>query len=439
MSVIYKTLFEVKVMHEYFLTRKDGSVIFEKPDQPSRLDFLLNEFIEGKRSINEYINFEFPESLKSIYAGLFLKILPAYSGCKIVVRVNARTLADQSVVYEPFVPLTNDLNIFILLSRKDSAIDTFTNARIIRSCPSIYFFSNIDAVTPRSFPFLTGSIPVQDTSFAYEQGELSLSGIKIQEYYRQGGVDTWNDVAGSGFSNEADRLLLPEKFNYTFDDTTNLTNAIFVLKDSNGNEAANITTTDADGIGRKFPLNFSGKVKTIPSVAPSPLTEFLYTLEATGNNGYSRSHNIFFSNDVTAANPWAVLNIGTTADNSDFNLFANDGFIIKRKDALGVWTQAPVFEIPFKSRLAYWRFISNRGRELNVSAALADYVNKENKVLVTKRPRSLAKSWFFLRKEASNDTVYVPNPVSPELKFENDRRFFFDIRVQQSVLFPEVV
>jgi hypothetical protein len=133
------------------------------------------------------------------------------------------------------------------------------------------------------------------------------------------------------------------------------------------------------------------------------------------------------------------MNIGTTAANSDFNLFANDGFIIKRKDALGVWTQAPVFEIPFKSRLAYWRFISNRGRELNVSATLTDYVNKENKVLVTKRPRSLAKSWFFLRKEASNDTVYVPNPVSPELKFENDRRFFFDIRVQQSALFPEVV
>lgn len=439
MPVIYKTLFEVKVMHEYFLTRKDGSVVFEKPDQTSRLEFLLNEFRVERRSINEYINFEFPENLKSVYAGLFLKILPAYSGCKVVVRVNARILADQSVVYEPFVPLTNDLNIFIQLSRKDSAIDTYTNARIKRSCPSIYFFSNMNAVTPRTFPFLTGSVPVQDVSFAYEQGELSLSGVKIQEYYRQGGVDTWSDVIGSGFANEADRLLLPEKFNYTFDDIAGLTNVVFVLKDSSGNEAANITASDAGGISAKFPLNFSGKVKSIPSAAPLQLTEFLYTLEVSGNNGYSRSHNIFFSNDLTAANPWAVLNIGTIAANNAFNLFASDGFIIKRKDAFGIWTPAPVFEIPFKSRLAYWRFISNRGRELNVSAALADYVNKENKVLVTKRPRSLAKSWFFLRKEASNDTVYVPNPVSPELKFENDKRFFFDIRVQQSALFPEVV
>jgi hypothetical protein len=438
MPVIYKTLFEVKLMHEYYLTKKDGFVVFENTDQQARLDFLLDEFKDERPSVNENINFEFPENLKQKYESLFLRLLPTYSGCRVVVRVNSRTLSDQSVVYEPVVPLSDTLNIFILFSRKNFNIDTYTNARVKRSCPSVYFFSNIDVLSSPTFPFLTGSVPVQEAAVQYEQGELSLSGTQIQEYYREAGTDKWNDVVGTGFANESDRLLLPLKFDYTFNDTTNLTTAVFILKYNNGNTAATITESNAAGIRTKILLNFSGKVKPLPFTDSFQLSEFIYTLEVNGNNGYSEKHKIIFNNDLTATNPWAVVNIGATAGNTAFNLFANDGFLIRRKDAMGVWTPAPVFEIPVKSRLAYWRFINNRGKELTISAALTDYLNKENKVLVTKKPRSLAKSWFFLRKEGSSDTVYVPNPVAPELKLESDRRLFFDIRVPQSDLFEVV-
>jgi hypothetical protein len=437
MPVIYKTLFEVKMMHEYYLTRKDGSVIFEKPDQPSRLDFLQEEFIDERPSVNDDIRFEFPENLKQKYESLFLRLLPTYSGFRVVVRVNSHTLPDQSVVYKPVVPLSDKLNIFILLSRKSFNIDTYTNARVKRSCPSIYFFSNLDVISSPTFPFLTSSMPVQDAAFIYEQGELSLSGIQIQEYYREAGTDKFNDVVGTGFANESDRLLLSPKFDYTFDDTTNLTSASFVLKDSNGNEVASSTESNAAGI-RKISLNFSGKAKPLPSSDTIQLSEFIYTLEVNGNNGYAGKHKIIFNSDLTATRPWAILDIGTVGGNAAFNLFAPDGFLIRRKDAIGVWAPAPVFEIPVKSRLAYWRFINNLGKELNISAALTDYLNKESKVLVTKKPRSLAKSWFLLRKEGSSDTVYVPNPVAPELKLESDRRLFFDIRVAQSDLFEIV-
>lgn len=438
MSVIYKTLFEVKLMHEYYLTKKDGAVVFENSDQPSRLNFLDEEFTVERPSINDDISFEFPDTLKQKYESLHLRILPTYSGCRVVVRVQEQIFSDQTVVYQPLVPLSNTLNIFILLTRKNFNIDSYSNARIKRSCSSTYIFSNLDSLSPRTFPFLTSSVPTQVSSFIYEQGELSLSGATIQEYYREGNTDKWNDVVGIGFANENDRLLLPGKFGYTFSDIVNLTNATFILKDSNGTEVATVTENNSAGIKQKFSLDFSSKVKFVPTADPFQSVDFIYTLEVNGNNGYTANHKIIFTNDLLADNPWAVINIGVASTNTAFNLFANDGFIFRRKSALGVWSPSPVFEIPVKSRLAYWRFINSRGKALDVSVPLTDYLNKENKVLVTKKPRSLSKSCFFLRKEGSSDTVYVPNPVSSEFKLENDRRLFFDIRVPQSELFPEV-
>ena len=201
MPVIYKTLFEIRLHHEFYLTRSDGTTIFEELNPQDRETFLADEFMEDRDSVNDDIRFEFPQSLQSTYESSFLKLIPSYSGCRVTVRVKPKKLADKTLVFEPFVPLTNGLHIFILVQRKNSALDNYTNVRIKRNLPSIYFFSNSDSPGAKTFPFLTNSIPVQDSSFAYEQGELSLSGAAIQEFYRQGGADTFRNVAGRGFVN----------------------------------------------------------------------------------------------------------------------------------------------------------------------------------------------------------------------------------------------
>jgi hypothetical protein len=437
MSIIYKTLFEVKVMHEYYLTRQDGTVVFEETDPQKRLEFLQKEFADARVSISSDIQFEFPESIKSKYAGLFLKLLPSYSGCRVAVRVSPTRLADQSTVYTPVAPLPEDLPIFIIISRKNNSIDSYTSGRINRSVPSIYVFSNNNLISPRTFPFLTNNIPAEDSSVEYEQGELALSTTNtIREFYRQGGTDQWSDVKGSGFSNESDRLLLPERFEYRFGNSLSLTQASVTLKDANNTEVANFSLSNSSGIASKCVFDFSGKVKGISqnlSLLPASL---IYTLEVSGNNGYKGKHSVMFSNELTASNPWAVLDIRSTVANTDFNFFAPDGFLKKRRDPFGNFTAAPCFEIPVRSRLAYWRYQNNRGKEMDISPELIDYVNKEENKLVTKKPRSLAKNWFFLRRDLPPGTMYVPNPVSFDLKLENDRRFFYDIRVPQSKLFP---
>ena len=437
MALIYKTLFEIKLLHEYFLTRKDGTTIFSEPNQGARLAYFSEEFINDQHPVNADIEFVFPERLQARYESLSLKVLPTYSGCRVVARVIAKTLADQSLVFAPAVALPSTEDIIILIRRKTLAYDVYTNSRVSRSLPATYLFLNADVPGPKTFPFLTNNIPVQDATFGYEQGELSLSGTTIQEYYRQGGADVWNDVTGSAFANESDRLLLPSSFEYTFPNTVNLTLASFILNDSNDNEVANIDKSDPSGLKRKVGLVFTGKVKTIP-FSGNQFNDAVYTLNVTGNNGLAVTHTVLFTDDLTNTKPWGVILLRAGVTNNNFNLLANDGFLFRRRDPLGAWADAPVFEIPVKSRLAYWRFIHNRGKELDVSAPLTGYVGKEGNVLVTLTPRATSRSWFSLSKEMPAGTQYVPNPLDPEIKLEADRRLFFEVVVPECDLFPEV-
>jgi hypothetical protein len=440
MPTVYKTLFDIKLMHEYYLTREDGTVVFSLASQPDRLAFLEEEFAKDNASINDDVSFEFPEKLKAGYDSSFVKLLPSYSGCRVAIRVNAHTLPDQSVVYDPFIPL-DDLNIWILINRKHFAIDAFSNTRISWPVSPVYFFSNVNFITPGNFPFLTTQLAATDITYPYEQGELSLSaGGKTQEYYRKGNADVWDEVPGEGFAGERDRLLVPESFQYTISDVTALTELKFVLTDFAATEVSSITISNASGVSKKSSLDFAGKIKSLPPVGSYNVNEYLYTLKVSGNNGYEASHAVIFSNDLLSSDAWGVIMIRLTKGSDPYNIFAADNYIRKRKDGLGVWTDAPVFEIPVKSRLAYWRFVSNKGKELAVSAPLVNFVKKEGDIIETLKPRSLAMHSFMISKDVpmSTDTVYVPNPEFPGIKIEDDRRLFFDIRVPNSELFPEV-
>lgn len=438
MSLIYKTLFEIKLMHEYFLTRPDGKSVFEKNTPAERLIFLKEEFENDKQPINADIDFQFPESLKTGYDGAGLKLLPTYSGCRIVIRVIQKQLTDGTVVFSPAINISKDQHIYILLNRRANRIDSYTNSRVQRALPCIYYFSNTNELGPRTFPYLTNSVPDYNSNVNYEQGEISFRSGKIQEYFSNSGADTWADITGTGFVNESDRILLPPRFNYSFENPAGLTEAEFRLKDNDGNEVLAVTKTSSEGLPASVDFDVSEKVKQVPPNDPYVVEDFLYTLDVTTNNGYSRSHSIMFADNLVVRDSWAMININASIT-GPFNLFAADGFLIRRKDPLSGWAPAPVFEIPVKSRLVYWRFRNNQGRDLGISPPLIPYVHKESKVLVTNRPRSLAKDFFQLRKQGSTDTLYVPNPTDVRLVNEKGRRLFLEISVPQSELFPVIL
>ncbi len=438
MSVIYKTLFEVKLMHEFYLTAKDGKTVFALPDQTDRINFLFDQFAEGYPSINAEIEFAFPPKLEEIYHNLRLRVISTYSGFRVLMRVNQKILADGSLIFEPIFPLPDDFNIYILLKKKSNVVESYTHSQINKPMASSYIFSNENISGAKAFPFLTNPVSAFNGASLYAQGDIASYGVNdIREYYNDGTADKWETIAGSAFTNENDQLLVPLKFYYSFIDDTNITQATFTIKDKNHNSLKTINVVNPDLIQKVF-LDFSELTDTISIPETFIYENVIYSLEVTGNNGFSANHRLIFNDNLFSRENWGVINIKTKVANAAFNLLASDGFLIKRRVPPGVWNEAPIFEIPIRSKFPFWRFINEKGNELKLAPSLSDYLFKEDKILLSKRPRSVAGNYFLLQKEGSTNTIYVPNPLNYELKKDAKERLCFDIMVPESDLFPVV-
>jgi hypothetical protein len=62
MDLIYKTLFEIKLEHEFFLTLEDGKNLFEEADPLNRIALLEQAYANDRESFNRDIKYDFPES-----------------------------------------------------------------------------------------------------------------------------------------------------------------------------------------------------------------------------------------------------------------------------------------------------------------------------------------------------------------------------------------
>jgi hypothetical protein len=421
------------------VTEPDGTVIFDEADQSGRTRFLLDQYSKGRISVNSDLLFEFPQQLVKEYEGYHLKLLPAYSGFKVAIRVNQKKLRDDSLVYEPFTPLPDKLGIHILFSKKNNGIDSYTNSRISNTLPAIYFFSNDEMVSDRTFPFLTNSISTLRSGYEYEQGELVSFGTgDIRSYYADSGGDQWNSFAGSGFASENDRLLLPSKFYYSFPPARNITDATFTLKNRRGDEIQSITISNTNRVDKVL-LDLTNKKDLLLAPSAVAFNDFVYSLEVSGNDGYSNVHPVFFNDNFYNKGLWGMASIHPKPSNLDFNLFSDDGYLIKRRNPAGIWTDAPVFEIPVKSRFIYWRYINDKGKELKLHPDMNGYLFKEDKMLLSIKPRAIAQSFFQLQEEGSTNKKYFPNPVNYDIKMDEKKRLCFEIRVPRSDLFDVVL
>lgn len=430
--MIYKTLFHVKLLHEYFLSEQKGETIFAIPAQADRMDFLMNKMALDQPSVSNFLQFEFPEEQAPLYKDQHIRVLPTYSGCKVAVEVNAARLPDNSIVYTPKVPLQDDINISILARLTNPAFNTFTNTRIGRSTPAIYYFSNENISAAKTFPRCCNPVAAFDAGKIYEQGELASFGANdIRAFYSDGGGPQWRPVSGPGFVNEADRLLVSQRFWYNFPPDANITDAEFELVDFNAVSLKTISLQSINPFYRAF-LDFSAlDLETILN-NETPV----YTLNVNASGGYSESLNLVFAPEtMDLTNHWALMQFKASVASAGFDLLDASGRLIRRKNPDGSWVEAPIFELPITSRLTYWRYINDRKQKFNNADFPSDFLDFSDHALVSKAPRpSTYPATLF--KKADNTWHYLPNPLPDGLVRIENRQLFTDIIVPKSKLFP---
>lgn len=440
MELIYKTLCEIKLEHEYFLTKEDGTNLFGESDPVKRLEALEQAYESDRESMNRDVNFDFPDVLKNRYKEFGLKLLPSYSGCKVLIRVNKKTLSDNSLVFEPFFTLPANLEIYISIIKKNNLADIYSNERIERSIPSNYLFSNENIPDAKEFPFLVNSISAFDSTVSYEHGELAIDSTNILQtyFYDSAGILQQSEVKTivRNYANENDRLLIPGRFNYSVTGNPKVTQADITLKDKSSAVIKNFSFNQAEPI-RQVQLNFSDKSGELHLTEPPSLPDGIFTLEVLGNNGFSDKKSVVFGDMLYSIFNWGMIHLKTRVTNILYNLITDEGWIIQKRDPSGVWTKAPVFEIPVKARSGNYRYLNNNGKELIITnPVLNNFLRKENKALISQNPIPLCRYYFLVTDTGGITKKYLPNPAPYDIKKDVLKRIYFDIMVPESDLFP---
>lgn len=437
MTTIYKILFEVQVLHEFYLTNQDNTTVFEGT-AAARQVFLGDRFLKNARSISSDLRYVVPPSAQNVFNKYRLKLVTGYSGFKIGIEVKPVILGGNIKAYEPVVQLPDDLDIQVLLLRKDHSIDIYTNRRLRTNIKTAGYFSNDDIPGAKTFPFLSNPVAAFDAAAVYEQGELSSFGANDTRAYfvDNGGADQFLPVTPGNYYNETDNLLTSPYINYTFPTANSITQASFTLKDSTN---ATIQTRQAGSGGNRIytaSLQFDS-TKLTTTAGNTIDNTLLYTLDVTADDGYSNTHTLLFIRErgIDPKDIWGMVNIKPAPANAAFNLIDGSGLLItRRNDANVVTVPPPIFEIWVKSRLSFWRYSSMDGGVLKTGTQ-PDLLFFNNGQLISDGPRS--HSYYpTLYKKADSSLHYLPNPKAYEPVRVEGNRLFTEIPVPTSEMFP---
>jgi hypothetical protein len=423
---LYKTLFEVLFLHEYFLTDADGSSIFDAANIGNAAGYLSTKMKQDRPSVNGVVQLSATPATQAVLKQQQMRMVSCYSGFKVAVRVTAGKLADGTAVYTPFTPLAGTCNFSFVVGNE---LGTITNSRMQRTLSGSYFFSNAPLPGAKTYPVLSNPIAARSTTYPYEQGELLNDGGTIKAYYYDGKNPQYLAVTGNGFVNESDRLLVGTSFTYRFRPTDAVSSASFALKDGSGNVLKTITSAATKPLG-SVSLDFSSlPLVTAPDAGLSdPL---LYTLVVTGNGGYAQTLPLIF---YDGGNPgWGMVQLQVKVADAAYSLLDGNG---------NLPASTPAFHIRCKSPLLFRKYLNNEGATLSAPAAgLQPFLQQSGSALMTIKPGPLTLVPYFFSTNptaSSPNWVYLPAPLPDGELDATNNQLSSVIRVPGSKLFPIV-
>lgn len=421
MDILYRPLAEILLLHEFYVTDSKLASVFDVADPSARMAWLVDNYDPAQPAITHDLLVTPDARTGKLLRNQHMRLVPTPWGFIVAIRVTRGVRPDTTTGYLPFIPIPANLSLVFLLQKNNLNLDGFTNSRLSRPLPALYYFSNQDCPDPKTFPYLGNAIPAYDSSYAYEMGELFTNASGLQQYTADGSATPWAAVKDSGFISEIDRLLLPLSFVYTFAATDTVTQATFTLTDSNGQVIQTIPFTSS-AVLQKVPLSFTAPADT------------LYTLDVTGNGGYSRQGKVMFYEDAAQLRYcWGVVELLPAVKTPAFDLVDSYGFLVP--PAGGTAPDHPVFEMRIKSRLAYWRYNPNAdGVTLAINADTTNYLVASGTALVSKAPRICTYTpSLFTIDQINYDNL--PNPVYGTVLAQSGNQFYKDIWVQKTDLF----
>ncbi len=334
--ILYKNLFEVKVRHHFFLNKGelewDSMNTEEKNNQEEKFDVReildITPTMDCKKLLNAH-NCVFRKTTSGILVGI--KAIPDSA--------NAGK-------FKPFVSLTNETFRFAV-KLKDYNFLNYTALSLQSTRNKLYVLSNSNYNFSNIFPSLTGIPPIFEIGKTYMPGDmLSDSATSQTKLFTALAKTTADPVGSADWLTENQGTNTPLSY-INLNDSYPVANGYFTysMKEKDSLPIAHIKDAAGNTINPKMEI-LQGDFYTL-QVDMLKFKEGFYTIKIDSDNPAYHDDVTFYlmqSSDT----PFALIEIKVKSIQPAYDLI-NQGNL-----------NLPVFEIRFRNRHTYWRYISKK-------------------------------------------------------------------------------
>ena len=417
-TVVYKRLFEVRILHDYYLSKPDLTSLYAL-STADQLNFLNDRLTTGQYDVRQYLDVMPAEATRTFMRNHHIRMTALPSGFLVGMEVTPQITNTGEEEYLPVIPVSPDLHLTFHLKAQTTRFSTFTNLKMRRADPAHYYFSNTNEDGLKVYPSLSRPVAPFRLGTTYETGELAVVKNELQEAQQETAslkTSFWKPVGGSGFANEQDRLLLPKRYAFTFFQP--MSNLVATLRQADGSAVKNISFGAA--AASRIYLDFQQTVSGVGE-AVADIPDGLYQLELTSDNG-SETRSVYLSDEAYQRADAALITIDAGVTDPAFRVVNDDGTLITRRKANGTLQPHPVYEIRFKRRSTYWRYRSDSGVPLATTAQTSSFLSEQDGHLITQEPRPLTRFFtafaFDDPNTDTNESIYLPNPTGGMVRQE---------------------
>lgn len=432
-SILFKRLFEVQVLHDYYLTATDGTSFYEK-NKSEKHDTLVKKLSGNVYDVRDLFVVQPTASTNRKLGEYKLKMAMTAMGFIVGAEVTVEKQAGETV-YKPIRVFGEDLVLSFSIRPSISFFGSMTNLSLRPPLPARYYFTNKDKdeFDEGMIPNYT-SLPLSKIPFSHQAGMLHEMGaiVDFAGTIREAIQETdgtnashWETISDKRVVTNADLVLLPHKFSVPIKKEAAITQANFVLEDT---AAAVIKTIARSGatVLEDVLLDFTRVDDT--DVTSDVIPDGHYTLKVKLGGGPEIAYPVYLNDPLYNKDYLGAIEIRADELNSPFSLLDAGGFLKTRINALNEKIPHPVFEVRFKNRKTYWRYNQENDFSAAEVAATAAHLQHQPPKLVSIKPKPLTAT---LVPFVNGVSLMLPHPKVPSVKVQGDK-IFSEIYINQS-------
>ena len=341
-TLTYKTLFEVKLLHHYFLNKAGD--LFDNMTAAEK-SIVLKGY-----DLRDFISIEPTADCARVLSRYHLIYKNTPSGLIVGTRAN-----QNAGKFFPAFSVEDSLRFTFKVYFEDTFFSNYTALPLSKDRAAMYYFQNRKTNSLKKFPHLTQFAAAFTGGETYSSGEiLSDNAAAPTKLFIAKKISTnapphadWiNDdlVVGKPLQYATRKDLLPiytDSIRYN----TNETNLTLTVS---------IKNRSGDTITPKF-ATVTENDKSVALVDIHFLPEDFYTIKLE-DAGKPYSKEFSFYRLSAPSNADALIDIIVKSDDAAFNILAGDGSLLE-----------PIYELRFKNRSTVWRYLGEEFTNLPVS------------------------------------------------------------------------